>query len=316
MDPGPRAARRIAGPPSGGATSTSPLCCPSRASLLTGEYAHNHGVLGNTPPEGGFEVFQELHGSSNLATWLHDAGYWTALVGKYFNGYGEDDPGLRPGGLGRVDRQHDARPARLRLHAQPDGRLIDLREQPRRFQGGRAQRRSGPGDRPPGAGRAALLPHARLHGASRRGPERESATATRLHGRGEAGPALRARRSTRPLPTPPGFNERDTSPTSPPGCRNGCRRDRPGRRRELIRRYRCTLESLLAVDDGVAESSPQLRRVGRARRHATRSSPPTTASSSASIGSHREGAPLRAGEPRAAGDPRPGRAPGRGRGSR
>jgi len=31
-----------------------PLCCPSRATLLTGEYAHNSGVLGNRPPQGGY----------------------------------------------------------------------------------------------------------------------------------------------------------------------------------------------------------------------------------------------------------------------
>jgi arylsulfatase A-like enzyme len=61
------------------------LCCPSRASLLTGEYAHNHGVLGNDPPYGGFFNFDD---SSTLATWLHDAGYHTGLYGKYLNGYG------------------------------------------------------------------------------------------------------------------------------------------------------------------------------------------------------------------------------------
>jgi arylsulfatase A-like enzyme len=65
------------------------LCCPSRASILRGQYAHNTGVLGNHPPDGGFERFyrQGLE-SSTLATWLHDRGYYTALAGKYLNGYG------------------------------------------------------------------------------------------------------------------------------------------------------------------------------------------------------------------------------------
>ncbi len=37
------------------------LCCPSRATFLTGEYVHNHGVFDNSPPNGGFVRFQELH---------------------------------------------------------------------------------------------------------------------------------------------------------------------------------------------------------------------------------------------------------------
>ena len=65
------------------------LCCPSRSSILRGQYAHNTGVLGNHPPEGGFERFyrQGLE-ASTVATWLQQRGYYTALAGKYLNGYG------------------------------------------------------------------------------------------------------------------------------------------------------------------------------------------------------------------------------------
>ena len=72
------------------------LCCPSRATFLTGEYEHNHGVRTNTPPGGGFQRFQALHGDNNLATWMQDAGYHTALIGKYLNGY-SGDPRCPPG---------------------------------------------------------------------------------------------------------------------------------------------------------------------------------------------------------------------------
>jgi N-acetylglucosamine-6-sulfatase len=61
-----------------------PLCCPSRSSILTGRYVHTTGVWSNQPPLGGFPRFDD---SSTIATWLHGAGYRTALVGKYLNRY-------------------------------------------------------------------------------------------------------------------------------------------------------------------------------------------------------------------------------------
>ncbi len=56
------------------------LCCPSRASILTGQYTRHHGVA--TLNGAAFDD------SSSLATWLDSAGYRTGLVGKYLNGYG------------------------------------------------------------------------------------------------------------------------------------------------------------------------------------------------------------------------------------
>lgn len=78
--------------------SPYPLCCPARASILTGQYSHNHGVLGNGSedhPLGGWEAFDE---SSTVATWLSAAGYQTAYVGKYLNHYGEGDISQNPPG--------------------------------------------------------------------------------------------------------------------------------------------------------------------------------------------------------------------------
>lgn len=62
----------------------NPTCCPSRSSILTGLYSHSTGVYSNKGDHGGFAAFDP---SSTVATWLHDAGYETALVGKYLNGY-------------------------------------------------------------------------------------------------------------------------------------------------------------------------------------------------------------------------------------
>ena len=79
-----------------------PLCCPSRVSLLTGRYAHNHDVRGNIPPEGGYPGFiSHPAASHNLATWLNAAGYRTIHIGKVLNGYGEppysDETSVSPG---------------------------------------------------------------------------------------------------------------------------------------------------------------------------------------------------------------------------
>ena len=67
-----------------------PLCCPSRVSLLTGRYAHNHNVRGNVPPEGGYTGFSARNAyAHNIATWLQGAGYRTIHIGKFLNGYGD-----------------------------------------------------------------------------------------------------------------------------------------------------------------------------------------------------------------------------------
>ena len=68
-----------------------PLCCPSRVSLLTGRYAHNHNDRGNVPPNGGFNGFANRQAyTHNLATWLKGGGYRTIHVGKFLNGYGDE----------------------------------------------------------------------------------------------------------------------------------------------------------------------------------------------------------------------------------
>lgn len=64
------------------------LCCPSRSTILTGQYSQNTQIYGNLLPAGGFAKFYQLgKENSTIATWLQAAGYQTALVGKYLNGY-------------------------------------------------------------------------------------------------------------------------------------------------------------------------------------------------------------------------------------
>jgi N-acetylglucosamine-6-sulfatase len=67
---------------------TNSLCCPSRATILRGQYVHNHQILHNEAPLGGAERFR-LSGAdaSTVATWTEERGYRTAFFGKYLNGY-------------------------------------------------------------------------------------------------------------------------------------------------------------------------------------------------------------------------------------
>lgn len=67
-----------------------PQCCPSRATILTGRYAHHTGVT--TLRDG-----EELDESRTIATMLDDAGYHTAFIGKYLNGFPFGDPYVPPG---------------------------------------------------------------------------------------------------------------------------------------------------------------------------------------------------------------------------
>ena len=75
------------------------LCAPSRATILTGQYAHNHDLLTNVPPRGGYDKFYgEGRESSTIATWLKAAGYRTIFLGKYLNGYPTGSPTYIPPG--------------------------------------------------------------------------------------------------------------------------------------------------------------------------------------------------------------------------
>ena len=75
--------------------SPHPLCCPARAEILTGQFAQNNGVRSNRGPYGGYK---RLHEDNTIATWMNSAGYHTVFMGKYLNGYnGAHTTGRAPG---------------------------------------------------------------------------------------------------------------------------------------------------------------------------------------------------------------------------
>lgn len=75
-----------------------PICCPSRASLLSGRFGHNTGVLTNGGDRGGRATFVNLGGEAHsLAPWLQRHGYRTGIVGKYLNGISATPTAIAPG---------------------------------------------------------------------------------------------------------------------------------------------------------------------------------------------------------------------------
>lgn len=73
------------------------LCAPSRVSMLTGLQVHNHGVLKNKAPDGGYAIYQTLEDNA-LPVWLQQVGYYVGHVGKFINGYDEIAPDHIPPG--------------------------------------------------------------------------------------------------------------------------------------------------------------------------------------------------------------------------
>jgi len=232
------------------------LCCPSRASLLTGRYAHNHGVLDIHPPWGGFE---RLDGTETLAVWLQRAGYATALVGKYLNRYGRRDPAEVPPGWtewhGLVD---PSTYAYYRYLFNDDGVLTRHGDSPADHQTdaitGKAEEviaRRAAAPEPFFLWVTYLAPH---NGLPREpGDPAEMSTPV-------PAPRHKGAFAGEPLPRDPAFDEADVR-DKPLAIR---RRPRlaPHTVRAIESHYRQELESLLAVDEGVARIVGALERSG------------------------------------------------------
>jgi N-acetylglucosamine-6-sulfatase len=232
------------------------LCCPSRATFLTGQYAHNHDVLGNAPPAGGYLTFEQLHADNNLAVWLQDAGYRTALVGKYLNGYYMDPvepPGWTEwdGLIGAKIYDYDVNENGTVVHygtARRDYKQDVLTRKAVDFidQGAQSPEPfflwltySSPHTNPPDPN---PQPPSDCDRAAKPAPRDADALASE------------------PLPMPPNFNEADVS-DKPESVSSLPLLTSPDIQ-DMARKYRCALESLLSVDRGVGRVLNALKAQG------------------------------------------------------
>ena len=236
------------------------LCCPSRATFLTGQYAHNHGVLSNGGAHGGYPTFEQAHASNNLAVWLRRAGYRTALIGKYLNGYGVANPRFVPPGwstwqaaVGHTDQDvYD-------YLLNQNGRLVHYGTAPANFKQDVLTRKAVRflGHTPPSKPFFLWLTYTAPHVG---GPDPNPNPPHDCSHDAKPAPRNASAFRSAALPTPPSFNEANINDK----VRNVRRRPPIGPRgvAEITRAYRCELQSLLSVDRGVKRVIDELRRIG------------------------------------------------------
>ncbi len=213
-------------------------------------------MLGNSPPAGGYEVFKAKHASNNLATWLRGAGYHTALVGKFLNGYGKASRTEVPPGWSEWHAGVNL--AFLGGTMNDNGTLHTLPATEANYQtdawSRQAQeiiRRRAPSAQPFFLWVTPHVPHTG-------GPSDDDDP----RGMGTTRPPARYKNrfAQLPLPTPPSFNEADVS-DKPQGIR-----ERPAitpdQAAGLREAYQQALEANLGVDDMVAAIVGRLKAAG------------------------------------------------------
>lgn len=231
---------------------TTPTCCPSRASYLTGQYAHNHGALSN---KHGYPAFRDP--DNVLPVWLQRAGYTTAHLGKFLNGYEKAVDSITEVAPGWDEWATLLKPRRyLDYELQVNGESVPYGEDREDYltnvlteRAKRLIRDLAPGEKPFYLQVDHYAPH---DGSGDLSGECGKAT--------PAEPAGYRRYGRKPLPGSESFNERDVS--DKPLFVQRRERLSQGDKRRIRTAYRCALASLDSVDNGVKELIRELEETG------------------------------------------------------
>ena len=214
-----------------------PLCCPSRTTFLTGQYSHNHGVLGNGTPIGGFEAFDQPNA---LNVWLQNAGYHTIQIGKFLNGYGLADPTYIPPGWDEWYASIDSTTNRYsNYQLNENGTIVNYGSTPADYKTDVYARKAV----------AAINQRAALGAAGE--PFFMYTAFTAPHLPAEAARRHRDRFRRRPLPRARSFNEANVS--DKPRFIRQMKRFSRAKVRKITRFSRSRARTLLAVDEAVAK---------------------------------------------------------------
>jgi N-acetylglucosamine-6-sulfatase len=229
-----------------------PLCCPSRSTFLTGQYAHNHHVLGNDKANG----LVNLDQSNTLPVWLSAVGYQTVFIGKYLNEYRALEGRTIPPGWN--DWNAGLQLSYFNHTMNRNGKIVRYGSAPADYQTDVYTRiavsaiEQAPAAKPVFMWLSYFAPH---YG----GPP-EPGDPTDLKSTVPA-PRHAKKFLNVPLPQTPAFNEADVSD------KPAAIRARPpfgeANVASLTATYRHRLQSLLAVDEGVAKVVAALKRTGR-----------------------------------------------------
>jgi arylsulfatase A-like enzyme len=229
---------------------TTPLCCPSRATMITGQYAHNTGVLANRP---GYSALVDRR--NVLPAWLKRAGYETIHIGRFLNGYkqvaeSKPAPGWTEWYSALEPRNY------FNYDLQENGESVHYGGKPRDYLTSvlnrlavKAIRRHSKGPRPFYIQLDHLAPHDEWRDSAGRCGESAIPAAADL-----------TPFATTPLPAPPNYNEEDMSDKPP--FLHALEPVSEAAHAGVQREWQCRMASLRAVDRGVQRIVATLRARG------------------------------------------------------